>query len=521
MLNFMRRNANSWIMILLFSIIIFVFAINFGPWAGNLSPSVPYAAMVNNESISMSEFRIAYASQLARIKQFRPDYDQTQAEQDGLKELIMDQLIGRELLNQEAHRLDLMINAKTLAKEIKDRVFGPNEPFNKEEYMRRVNAFFQAPISEFEDQIRKELSAEAIINLLETFAYVSDDEALMSFKGKNTKVALEFVKVDPDHFTPPKEIGKEQVKSFQEANEKKIRDHYNEHISEYIKEEEIRASHILVKVDVKAPAADKAAKKDKALKILELVKNNEDFQAIAQKESDDTGSKEKGGDLGFFTRGDMVEQFSEAAFALKPGETSGIVETPFGFHIIKQTERRPRTERQLADVSEEIAIKLLKQEEKIKKAKQIATMALDQFKKGVLLEKIKIPNLVNMKAAKTRTNDFSAPIADETEPFTKMANYINKIGKAPDALKDTAFLLTLKNPVPDEIIEVNGKFLAIRLKSHDDPDMTKFKDQEEAVKSALIFPRKRALTQQYISYLKTSAKISYNTSLIKDKEMDL
>src|SRR5438093_809294 len=101
MLDFMRRNANSWIMILLFAIIIFVFAINFGPWAGSqLTEGTHYAAIVNNRTISMAEFRTAFMSQMNRIRQFRTDYDETQAEKDGLKQMVLEQLIARELLTQ-------------------------------------------------------------------------------------------------------------------------------------------------------------------------------------------------------------------------------------------------------------------------------------------------------------------------------------------------------------------------------------------------------------------------------------
>ena len=115
---------------------------------------------------------------------------------------------------------------------------------------------------------------------------------------------------------------------------------YDQNLDKFKEEEAVRASHILIRV---APDADEAAKKKaraEAEDVLKQIKAGGDFAALAQEHSQD-GSAAQGGDLNFFTRGQMVPAFETAAFALKPGEVSGIVETQFGLHIIKVTERRP------------------------------------------------------------------------------------------------------------------------------------------------------------------------------------
>ncbi len=520
MLNFMRRNANSWIMVLLFGIIIFVFAINFGPWAGNVAPSVPYAVVVNNEPISLAEFRTAYASQFARIKQFRPEYDQTQADRDGLKQVVVDQLVSRELLTQLGRKNNLKIAPLTLAQEIKERVFGEEAEFNKEEYIRRVNAFFQSTIAQFESQVEKELVAEQMANLLGTAVFVSDAEAKLAYMDKNSKIALEFIRVSPQHFvaTTPNPA---DVKKFADAEGEKISTYYNEHISEYVKDEQVRASHILVKFNQGASANEKKAAKDKAQKLLERVKtNNEDFAAIAQVESDDIGTREKGGDLGLFSAGMMVEEFSKAAFALKPGEISDLVESPFGYHVIKQTEQKPKVERKLDDVKVEIAELLLKKQEQDKKAQEFASNALGQLKTGTALSAISLPGLNNTKAAiKQAAASPTAPVADETDPFSRSSGYIFKIGRA-EKINEEAFKLSMDKKVPDQVIEANGDFYAIRLKSREDADTAQFETQKESIKMGLIYPRRRAFMQQYLTQLKSASKITYNDALITAKTMD-
>lgn len=520
MLDYMRRNANSWIMILLFGIIIFVFAINFGPWAGNLAPSVPYAALVNSKPISMAEFRTAYASQFARLKQFRgPDYDQSQAEKDGLKQMVIEQLISRELLSQLGTEHQLTIGAKTLAEAIKERVFDEDTPFSKEEYVRRVNAFFQSTIAQFEEQVKKELLAEQMADLLGTAVTVSEAETKAAFLDKNTKVALEFVKVNPNYFTAPM-ISEVEVKNFLENNRQKISEYYNENIGEYIKEPEIRASHILVKVAPNTTAEEKGKLKEKAQKLYERIKNNEDFAEIAKKESDDIGSKDKGGDLGFFSAGMMVEEFSKPAFALKPGEVSTVVESPFGFHIIKQIESKPKLERKLEDVSSEIAKLLLEKDTQNQKAKELASQALHQLKTKTPLAEINVAGLVNVKATGKTPSEPFLPVADETASFSLSSGYIQKIGRA-EPINEAAFKLTLNNPTPDHVIEANGEFFAIRLKSREEPDMAKYEEQKESIKSSLLFPRKRAFMQQYLSHLKANAKITYNDALMASPEVNL
>ncbi|HEX5735210.1 MAG TPA: peptidylprolyl isomerase [Blastocatellia bacterium] len=119
-----------------------------------------------------------------------------------------------------------------------------------------------------------------------------------------------------------------------------IEQYYNEHKSEL---GQVRARHILIKTDpheLGETSGGKDAARKKAQSLLERVRNGEDFASLAQQHSDDEKSKPDGGDLGFFTRGSMVPQFDQVVFALQPGQVSDLVETQFGFHIIKVEEQR-------------------------------------------------------------------------------------------------------------------------------------------------------------------------------------
>ncbi len=122
------------------------------------------------------------------------------------------------------------------------------------------------------------------------------------------------------------------------VSQEEVRRYYDEHPTEF---EFVHARHILVKIDPAATPEQKEAAKQKAQGILEKIRGGADFAAIAKESSEDPGSAPNGGDLGMFGRGQMVKPFEDAAFALKPGEMSDLVETQYGFHIIRVEEHAP------------------------------------------------------------------------------------------------------------------------------------------------------------------------------------
>ena len=120
-----------------------------------------------------------------------------------------------------------------------------------------------------------------------------------------------------------------------------VEDFYKQNPEQFKEPERVRASHILISVPEGADAAARAQAKTKAQQILKDVKSGKDFAALAKQNSQDPGSAVNGGDLGFFQQGQMVGPFNDTAFSLKPGAVSDLVETQFGYHIIKVAEKQP------------------------------------------------------------------------------------------------------------------------------------------------------------------------------------
>ncbi|WP_379153141.1 peptidylprolyl isomerase [Paenibacillus sp. sgz5001063] len=177
-----------------------------------------------------------------------------------------------------------------------------------------------------------------------------------------------------------------------------ISKYFEDNKATFNQEEQVRASHILVKTKEEADA------------ILKQLKDGADFAALAKEKSADTGSKDKGGDLDFFKKGDMVAEFADAAFKLKVGETSGAVKTEYGYHIIKVTDRKEAHVYTLAEKKEEITKTL-----KAQKVSEMSSTWLADLKAGA-----KITNtLTDAKAKASASPATSADPAATEAPATK------------------------------------------------------------------------------------------------------
>jgi peptidyl-prolyl cis-trans isomerase C len=172
------------------------------------------------------------------------------------------------------------------------------------------------------DQLRGQFpNPEAFAKALETEGMT---EAELSAKARQEYLIQKYVETK---IMPKVAVTDEAAKSFYDQNQERMKT-----------PERLHLRHILVKVDTSAPAEEKQKAKAKAEGLLAKVKAGEDFAALAKESSDDPGSKPNGGDLNWVTKGQTVPPFEQAAFALKDGEVSGVVETNFGYHVIQRLE---------------------------------------------------------------------------------------------------------------------------------------------------------------------------------------
>jgi peptidyl-prolyl cis-trans isomerase C len=164
--------------------------------------------------------------------------------------------------------------------------------------------------------------------------------------------------------------------------DQEIRTFYDTHPNSFKKSEQVRASHILIKIDSKAEPSVKDEKKAKLQKIQKRLKGGEDFAVLA-KEFSECPSNIEGGDLGYFGRGKMVKPFEDAAFALKTGEVSDIVETRFGYHLIKVVDKKPESVVGYEEIKDNIG-QYLKKEKTGKELKGY----IEELRKKAVIERI-------------------------------------------------------------------------------------------------------------------------------------
>ncbi len=200
------------------------------------------------------------------------------------------------------------------------------------------------------DKMKKELINRWVeINLIvqEALADKIDEDPVVMLKMdemRNRVLVEAFISKHVETQTP---ISKEEIASY-----------YEKHGSEFERGEQVEAQHILVRVDANASAEEKQKAQKRIGMIQERLKKGESFASLAKQFSEDPGSKDKGGNLGYFSRGQMVKGFEDAAFATQPGETSPPVQTSFGWHLIHVLDRKAPEKQPLDQVSKEIETKL-------------------------------------------------------------------------------------------------------------------------------------------------------------------
>lgn len=390
MLQILRKKAQSTFI----QIIVVIIALVFIFWGvgANLKGDRQAALTVNGEQITFQQFQQAYDRAYQRLgDQFGGNVPKGLAEAFGLKQQVINQLVQTTLLRQGADKMGIQVSAQEIQKIIEDMVpFQENGRFNLERYRAVLAANRMAP-TKFEDSMRFDRLSEVAVREISNFAnVVTDFEIQESYSRQNEKVALKYVKVSPERFIDKVTIDDDALKTWFETVKEnyksepqlklkyltftydnisrkveidgnKIEEYYQNNLEEFKVPERRHARHILLKAGEDDSAERHQEQAKKAEDVQKIAKKGEDFITLA-KEYSEGPSKDSGGDLGFFSAGQMVPAFDEAVFAMQPGDISEVVKTQFGYHIIKLEEVQPAETRPLESVTAEIKTILQRKE---------------------------------------------------------------------------------------------------------------------------------------------------------------
>jgi peptidyl-prolyl cis-trans isomerase D len=340
-------------------------------------------AQVDGHALTAGEFQQRYYAQLQAYRtQFGGSINDQLLRQLGIDQQILTQMIDEQVAVIEAERHGIRVGDDELAQQI-FAIPGlqENGQFIGEARYEQLLQSQNPPMtkSQFEDGLRRSMVIDRLRAALTDWIAMSDRELEREYRQRNEKVKLQVVALTADMFRDKVMVADADVASYFESRSaeyrvgerRKIRyllldrdqqrqkvvvpqadiqRYYNDNIQQYQTPEQIRASHILLNTEGK----DKAAVRKQMEGLLAQAKGGADFAELARKVSEDPGSKENGGDLDYFSRGRMVPEFEQAAFALEPGQVSGIVETQYGFHLIKLADKRAGSTRTLDEVRSQI-----------------------------------------------------------------------------------------------------------------------------------------------------------------------
>jgi peptidyl-prolyl cis-trans isomerase D len=409
MLDLIRKKQKSIIIKVVFWAIIATFVgtifLVWGKGSDGDQQDTTVAVTVNKTRVGFDAYQSAY-SNLYRLYQnvYREQFTPELEKQLNLRQQALDTLIEQTLLIEEAERMDIDVTQKELVDAIAAiPAFQENGAFSKERYIQVLNYQRLTP-EEFEKMQKRQLLVERVRERIQGDITITDADIAEEYRQQNEKVDLAFVRLKPASFEADVRIDEKSLKDFLAGHQEEFRipetvalrymvfepsrfekevsidegemeKYYRRHLDRFDIPEQVRAAHILVRVAGDAGDMMRQQKRQVAEKILAEARAGKDFAQLARQHSEDPGSAAKGGDLGFFPRGAMVGPFEEAAFSLKPGEISGIVETPFGLHIIKCEGRIEAGIRPLSEVAGEVKAAL-----KTEKARQLAfEKAMDAY----------------------------------------------------------------------------------------------------------------------------------------------
>src|SRR5882672_814881 len=348
-------------------------------------------AEVSGQKISEQEFAEALRQQQDRLRgMLGKNFDPAMFDSPAMRRELLDGIISQRLLMQYAGRNYLTVSNETLVETTMSiPAFQVDGKFSRERYDAALQNERMSPET-FDAALRRDLTVQQLSGALADSGFISKSAAdrLALLRAQQREISEQRIQADargvqvaadairafydsnPGRFQVPEEVqveyivlSAESLLASEQLDAAETRKVYESNLSRYGEPEQRRASHILISVKGGATDEDKRKARERAQAVLSRLRASPgNFAEIAKKESGDPGSAAQGGDLGFFSRGMMVRPFDEAAFRLKPGQISDLVDSDFGFHIIKVTAIRPGKMKTFEQVRPEIDLQLKKQQ---------------------------------------------------------------------------------------------------------------------------------------------------------------
>ncbi|MDH4220667.1 MAG: SurA N-terminal domain-containing protein [Candidatus Aminicenantes bacterium] len=393
MLRILREHASSWML----KVLLLGVAVTFISWGGYSffrEKKVTYAAKVNGITIEWSQYNDAFQMAMRQYREaLGPSFSEKMIEELRLGERILDDLISKILILQEAKRLGISVPDEELRGAIESvPAFQVNGQFDKRNYERYLRINRVTPEG-FEQSQREALLLSKVVNLIKMNAgKVSDEEILETYLFENERINLTFTKIVPDSFKSQINANEIETKDYYqkhqeefripsfvqvqyllfrpsdfenkiEVSPEEIKRHYEARKDTFKIPKQIRVRDILIKAGPQDTADQLEVKKKKAEEILEKAKKAKDFSSLAKQYSEAEDAS-KGGDMGWIQKGSLGEQIESILFSMKAGDLSEVLAAKDGFHILKVEEVKEEKQKPFEEVKDQILQTLKKEKAK-------------------------------------------------------------------------------------------------------------------------------------------------------------
>jgi peptidyl-prolyl cis-trans isomerase D len=488
MLKFMRERMGKTFLFLVVAAISLVFVF-FGvfPDSGMGGASGSTVASVGGEKITARQLQNAVEREMENYRALGMDVPPELVE--NIRRGTLDGLVQGKLMLVEAKRLGIQATDREVTQEIQRLPYFQDKEkktFNVDLYRKVLGENGITP-GQFEDDVRESLTYQRMQRFLADRIRVTPIEVQREFQISNETRNLSFVRYSRDDAMKKIQVNPEALKAFLADKEKEaqINSYYSQNNVKYNQPEKVCARHILKRT----PREGDATKAPK--EFLELNPTAANFAKLAEKHSEDPGSKVKGGDLDCFPRGVMDKAFEDAAFQLAPGKVSAPVKSQFGWHYIYVSKKVPAVSRPLASVKNEIAEDLLRRE-KVEDIRKINLAAAEEAMKSWPPKNAKV---------------------DTTGEFNGLEGMIPKIGRADEIIK-AAFDPKAKIQTGPQMFEAQGGVIVAVVKEKKTADMGKFEKEKEIHSRTLKERKLRAFLPAWMEDVKTRTKVSYNNKIL-------
>ena len=349
-------------------------------------------AVVDGEKIQRREFEQALRDQQERMREMLGEnFDSAILDNPEMRFSVLERLVQQRLLKKEALNVGMTVLDSQLVRTIGDiPEFQVDGKFSSQRYEDLLRAQGISPLI-FESRITEELMLQQLLDAYSDNGFVSKTAAKRIMYLSEVQREINLFQIEPDQFVSKVEPDDTEIASYydthqhdfrlpervrveylvlslnevvaqQDVTDDEIAQYFDKHHNEFDKLEERQARHILFEVPASAADEEKETIRSNAEDVLDQLKQEpEKFAELAEQYSDDPGSALQGGDLGFFGRGAMVKEFEDEIFQMQPDEIRGLVETSFGFHIIRLSAVKEADEADLSEVKEEIEQRIKRQ----------------------------------------------------------------------------------------------------------------------------------------------------------------